>query len=86
MLVCFCHFYLLSRRAKKKKEAIGFNVTDYSIVIPGSASEDITIRAIKYFATNFVGTSTKEGTLALDAGFKTGGIADTSTTIKRQTV
>ncbi len=62
------------------EEAYFIEVSENKIVILGK-SEDITIRAIKYFATNFVGTSKKEGTLALDAGFKTGGIADTSTTI-----
>ncbi|MBE6619350.1 MAG: exo-alpha-sialidase [Ruminococcaceae bacterium] len=50
------------------------------IVIVGK-NADITVRALKYFATNFVSTSQREGTINIDASYSKGGLANTSTKI-----
>ncbi len=62
------------------KKAFIIEVNVNKIVILGK-SEDITIRAIKYFATNFVSTSAKEGTLAIDASYSALNKANTDTII-----
>lgn len=62
------------------EKAYIIEASENKIVILGK-SDDITIRALKYFATNFVSTSQKEGTLNIEAGYSKGGVVNTSTTI-----
>lgn len=62
------------------KKAFIIEVTDSKIVILGK-SDDITVRALKYFATNFLSSSKEEGTLAIKKGFSKMAKANTDTII-----
>ncbi len=62
------------------EKAYIIEATANKIVIVGK-NDDITVRALKVFATNFISTSQKEGTLSIEAGYSKGGVVSTSTTI-----
>ena len=66
-------------------KAFAIEVSGNKICIMGK-SADITIRAIKYFASNYVSTSQKQGTLNLPADLSTAKLADTATTIYPDTL
>ena len=61
-------------------KAFAVEVSGNKICIMGK-NVDVTVRAVKYFATNYVSTSQKEGTLNLPADLSTAQVADTSTII-----
>ena len=72
--------------AKAKLDAINSNkafiieVSENKIVILGK-NDDVTVRAVKYFAVNFVSSSKKEGILPIEKGYSKSDKADTSTII-----
>lgn len=55
-------------------------MSENKIVILGK-DDDITVRAVKYFAVNFVSTSEKEGILPIEKGYSKANKADTGTVI-----
>ncbi len=61
-------------------KAFVIEVSGNKIVILGK-SDEITIRAIKYFAVNFVSTSEHEGTITIDPNYSKANKADTSSVI-----
>lgn len=62
------------------EKAFAIEVSGSKIAIMGK-NADVTIRAVKYFATNYVSTSEKQGTLNLPADLSEAKVADTSTKI-----